>query len=71
MGPSGAGKTTFVNLIPRFYDPQDGRILINGHDLEEYSMPSLRKAISMVSQDSFLFNMSVLDNITYGTPAGH
>lgn len=66
VGPSGAGKTTFVNLIPRFYDPQKGTIFFNGHPLEEYDLASLRKAVSMVSQDSFLFNISVNDNIAYG-----
>lgn len=66
VGPSGAGKTTFVNLIPRFYDPQAGTISINGHGLEEYDLKSLRGLISMVSQDNFLFNLSVAENITYG-----
>ena len=66
VGPSGAGKTTFVNLIPRFYDPQKGEILLNGHPLEEYNLSSLRKNISLVSQDSFLFNISVRNNILYG-----
>ncbi len=66
VGPSGAGKTTFVNLIPRFYDPQEGRILLNGHSLTDYDLASLRSKISMVSQDSFLFNLSVADNIRYG-----
>jgi subfamily B ATP-binding cassette protein MsbA len=66
VGPSGAGKTTFVNLIPRFYDPLSGRILINGEDVRDYDLASLRRAISMVSQDSFLFNMTVFENITYG-----
>lgn len=66
VGPSGAGKTTFVNLIPRFYDPQEGRILLNGLPLEEYSLASLRQAVAIVAQDNFLFNISVSENITYG-----
>ena len=66
VGPSGGGKTTFVNLIPRFYEPQEGCILLNGRPLGEYTLESLRRAIAMVSQDSFLFNISVRDNILYG-----
>ena len=66
VGPSGAGKTTFVNLIPRFYDPVEGRILLNGRLLEDYSLTSLRQSVSIVAQDNFLFNLSVSENITYG-----
>ena len=68
MGPSGAGKTTLVNLIPRFYDPQRGEILLNGKPLKEYSLASLRRSVSMVSQDAFLFDMTIAENIAYGRP---
>ncbi|UZP68285.1 ABC transporter ATP-binding protein/permease [Desulfovibrio mangrovi] len=66
VGPSGAGKTTFVNLIPRFYEQQGGQILINGKDVRDYTLATLRRNIAMVSQDAFLFNISVRDNIAYG-----
>ncbi|WP_027186612.1 ABC transporter ATP-binding protein [Desulfovibrio cuneatus] len=66
VGPSGAGKTTCVNLIPRFYDPSEGRILVNGLPVQEYTLPSLRHAVSLVSQDNFLFNLTVEENIAYG-----
>ena len=66
VGPSGAGKTTFVNLIPRFYTAQEGHILLNGLPLEEYSLTSLRQSVAIVAQDNFLFNISVGENITYG-----
>lgn len=68
VGPSGAGKTTFVNLIPRFYTPQSGHIILNGHPIDEYELGELRRAVAVVSQDTFLFNLSVRENITYGSP---
>lgn len=66
VGPSGAGKSTFVNLIPRFYDQQEGEICINGLPISEYTLRSLRGYVSLVSQDTFLFNTSILENIGYG-----
>ncbi|KAF5036989.1 Lipid A export ATP-binding/permease protein MsbA [anaerobic digester metagenome] len=66
VGPSGAGKSTFVNLIPRFYEPQQGGITLNGRPLSAYTLASLRRNVAMVSQDAFLFNLSVRDNIIYG-----
>lgn len=68
VGPSGAGKTTLVNLIPRFYEQQKGNILLNGQPLAAYSLSSLRRSIAVVSQDAFLFDMSLRDNIAYGQP---
>lgn len=68
VGPSGSGKSTFVNLIPRFYDVQEGEILLNGVNIKEYTLGSLRRGIALVSQDTFLFNMSVRANIGYGAP---
>ncbi len=66
VGPSGAGKTTLVNLIPRFYDPQHGGIELNGRPLTAYSLASLRRSVSMVSQDAFLFDTTIAENIAYG-----
>jgi subfamily B ATP-binding cassette protein MsbA len=68
VGPSGAGKSTLVNLIPRFYDVSSGRILIDGHDLRELTLDSLRKQIAQVTQETILFNDTVHNNIAYGHP---
>ncbi|MCT4534864.1 ABC transporter transmembrane domain-containing protein [Halodesulfovibrio sp.] len=67
VGPSGAGKTTFVNLVPRFYEQQQGRILINGVDSRSLTLKSLRKNVAIVSQDAFLFDTSIADNIAYSS----
>jgi len=68
VGPSGAGKSTLVNLVPRFYDPVDGRITIDGTDLREFTRPSLLSQIAIVTQEPFLFNTSIRENIAYGKP---
>jgi len=67
VGPTGVGKTTMANLIPRFYDPNEGRILVDGIDLRTVKVSSLRRHISMVLQDVFLFNGTVAENIAYGS----
>lgn len=66
VGPSGGGKSTLVSLLLRLYDPIEGNILIDGHDLREYQVESLRRQVSIVLQDSVLFAVSVRDNIAYG-----
>ena len=68
VGPTGAGKTTLVNLLMRFYDPQSGKISIDGQEIGAVTRSSLRGAFSMVLQDTWLFNGSVHDNIAYGSP---
>jgi ATP-binding cassette, subfamily B, bacterial len=68
VGPSGAGKSTIISLIPRFYDPQSGRIKVGGVDIREYKLKSLREQISFVLQDTLLFHASIWDNIAYGKP---
>lgn len=66
VGPSGAGKSTLVNLVPRFFDPTGGHVRIDGNDLRELSLESLRAQIALVTQDTILFAGSVRDNIAYG-----
>ncbi|NLU40840.1 MAG: ABC transporter ATP-binding protein [Firmicutes bacterium] len=66
VGPSGAGKTTFVNLIPRFFDPQGGSVRIDGIDLRNVKIESLRKQIGLVPQETILFGVTVRENIAYG-----
>ncbi|MEW6380908.1 MAG: ABC transporter ATP-binding protein [bacterium] len=69
VGATGAGKTSIVNLLGRYYDFQQGRILIDGVDIREYDLKELRSAIAMVQQDAFLFSTTILHNITLGNPA--
>lgn len=68
VGPSGGGKTTLCNLLPRFYDVTEGKIYIDGQDISRVTLKSLREAIGIVQQDVFLFSGSVADNIAYGKP---
>jgi subfamily B ATP-binding cassette protein MsbA len=71
VGPSGAGKTTLANLIPRFFDVTSGRILIDGHDLRDLTLASLRRQVAQVTQETILFNDTVRNNIAYGQPEVH
>lgn len=68
VGPTGAGKTSLINLVGRFYDPQQGRILIDGVDLRDFRLASLRSQISLVFQETYLFSDTVSANIAYGRP---
>ncbi len=68
VGPSGAGKTTITQLVPRFYDPQGGRVLVDGHDLREVTLDSLRRDIGIVTQETYLFHDTIAANLRYGKP---
>lgn len=66
VGPSGVGKTTLVNLLPRFYDLEEGQILVDGTNIRHYTLQSLRRQIGIVQQDVFLFNGTIRENVLYG-----
>jgi len=68
VGPTGAGKSTLLSLLPRFYDPTRGRVLIDGRDVREYRLASLRRQIAMVLQPPLLFPVSLRENIAFGRP---
>ncbi len=68
VGASGAGKSTLADLLPRFYDPSGGRIEIDGYDLKSFDIKSFRRRLGIVSQDTFLFNATVRENLIYGRP---
>jgi len=68
VGPTGAGKTTLVNLVPRFYDTSSGRVLVDGVDVRELKLGQLRRSVSVIFQETFLFSATVAENIAYGRP---
>jgi ATP-binding cassette, subfamily B, multidrug efflux pump len=68
VGPTGAGKTTLTNLIARFYDPSAGAVRVDGHDLRDVTLDSLRRQVAVVVQEPFLFSRTVRDNLTFGRP---
>jgi ATP-binding cassette subfamily B protein len=68
VGPTGAGKTTITNLLPRFYDPQLGAVRLDGHDVRDLTLESLGRQVGMVFQDTFLFHASIRDNLLYAKP---
>jgi len=68
LGATGSGKSAMLSLIPRFYDPNQGRVLLDGHDLRDLDLDDLRRNIGIVFQESFLFSMSIAENIAFGNP---
>lgn len=69
VGPTGSGKSTLVHLIPRFYDATSGRVLVEGTDVKELKLPELRRSVSVIFQETFLFSATVAENIAYGNPS--
>ncbi|MDR2266566.1 MAG: ABC transporter ATP-binding protein/permease [Christensenellaceae bacterium] len=69
VGPSGGGKTTVCSLLPRFYEPDAGEILIDGENIKNFTLASLRKSIGVVQQDTYIFSSTIKDNIAYGNPS--
>lgn len=68
VGPSGGGKTTIMQLLPRFYDPQEGRVVVDGFDVRDLRLDALRRNIGIVTQETYLFHASIADNLRYGRP---
>ena len=68
LGATGSGKTTIINLLPRFYDASEGRVLIDGHDVRDVTLESLREQVGIVLQETTLFSGTIRDNIAYGRP---
>ena len=68
MGPTGSGKSSIINLIPRFYDPSEGRVMVDDHDVRDLTLDSLRASIGIVLQEPFLFSATIGQNIAYGRP---
>ena len=68
VGPSGGGKTTITQLVPRFYDPQEGRVLIDGHEVRTIELETLRRNIGIVTQETYLFHDTIANNLRYGKP---
>ena len=68
LGSSGAGKSTLIGLLTRTFDPQSGRVLLDGHDVKTLTLPSLRRAATLMQQDTFLFHDTVLENVRYARP---
>ncbi|MDQ6780341.1 MAG: ABC transporter ATP-binding protein/permease [Candidatus Eremiobacteraeota bacterium] len=68
VGPSGGGKTTIMQLLPRFYDPQEGKVVVDGFDVRDLRLDALRRNIGIVTQETYLFHASIADNLRYGRP---